>query len=280
MVVVKDNYGMVSYARWQLGKEYWYGTWGCLGSESLLAYKRDQYPEMYNKWSEESFKAGFGQKVHDCIGLFKGYLGCPGYDYNAPSTYDSRWDWSANGTIDKCTEKGDIKTMPEIVGLIVWKKNHVGCYIGNGKVIEAKGHAYGVIMSNIKDTKWKMWGKHPYIQYGNMTAVEAFVSRLYRLVLNREPEEDGLRWWVNALDTNQMTYSVCAYDFLTSQEFVNRKLNDGDFIDVLYRALFDREADVNGKAYWMDQLKNSTRNEVIVGFLYSQEWRNVCETFR
>lgn len=277
---MKDNYGMVEYARYQLGKQYWYGCYGNLGSPSVLAQKRDQYPEMYDKWSKESFVDGFNQKVHDCIGLFKGYLGCPGTDYNAPSTYDSRWDWSANTTIEKCTEKGDIKTMPEIVGLIVWKKGHVGCYIGNGKVIEAKGHAYGVITSNLSDTKWKMWGKHPFIQYCIRTAVEAFVDRLYRLVLDREPEDEGFRWWVNALNTQQITYSVCAYDFLTSQEFINRNLNNSDFVDVLYHTLFDREADKNGKEYWLNYLKDHTRTEAILGFLYSQEWQNVCDTFR
>lgn len=278
---MKDNYGMVEYARCQLGKQYWYGTYGQLGSEQVFVEKSKQYPSMYppKKWTKDSFLDGYGQKVHDCIGLFKGYLGCSD-NPNDPSTYDPRWDWSANGTIEKCTEKGDIKTIPEIVGLIVWKDGHVGCYVGNGKVIEAKGHAYGVVMSDLKDTKWKMWGKHPYIQYNVMTAVEAFVTRLYKLVLGREPEKNGFDWWVNALNTNTITYTTCAYSFLTSQEFINRNLPDDEFIDVLYRTLFDREADGLGKAYWLNFLKDHSRNDAILGFLYSQEWQNVCEAFR
>ena len=43
------------------------------------------------------------------------------------------------------SEKGSIDTIPEIPGLAVWHKGHIGIYIGNGEVIEAMGSRYGVV---------------------------------------------------------------------------------------------------------------------------------------
>lgn len=36
---------------------------------------------------------------------------------------------------------------------------HVGVYVGDGKVIEAKGRAYGVVKTDIKDYPWNMYGR-------------------------------------------------------------------------------------------------------------------------
>lgn len=42
-----------------------------------------------------------------------------------------------------------------IAGDAVWKSGHVGLYIGNGKVIEARGIDYGVQITNLTDQLWK-----------------------------------------------------------------------------------------------------------------------------
>ena len=36
---------------------------------------------------------------------------------------------------------------------------HVGVYIGNGYVIEAKGHKYGVVQSKLSGGGWKYWAQ-------------------------------------------------------------------------------------------------------------------------
>ena len=53
-------------------------------------------------------------------------------------------DKSADGMYNLATVKGKIGTMPDIPGLAVRYQNHVGVYIGNGEVIEARGVDYGV----------------------------------------------------------------------------------------------------------------------------------------
>lgn len=45
--------------------------------------------------------------------------------------------------------------MPDIPGIAVFMSGHVGLYIGNGEVIEARGFAYGVVKTKLKDRKWK-----------------------------------------------------------------------------------------------------------------------------
>lgn len=161
----KTNTGLVSYAKAQLGKPYWYGTFGQAASEGVYEQKKKQYPSHY-KWAYPKEDAGV--KVHDCVGLIKGYIWCDSNTDKTPSYVGSQ-DKSANGMRDACKEKGSISSMPELPGVLVFMEHHVGVYIGNGEVIEARGHAYGVVKTKLKDRKWTSWGKCPYITYGAET---------------------------------------------------------------------------------------------------------------
>lgn len=55
--------------------------------------------------------------------------------------------------------------MLDIPGILVFMAGHVGVYIGHGKVIEARGHAYGVVETNLIGRGWKEWGKLDWITY-------------------------------------------------------------------------------------------------------------------
>ena len=99
----------------------------------------------------------------DCIGLIKGYLWSD--DTSASPKYNSSQDVGANGMLERCKEKGGINTIPEIPGVLVFMTNHVGVYIGGGYVIEAKGHAYGVVKTKLSGRGWTSWGKCPWIIY-------------------------------------------------------------------------------------------------------------------
>ena len=47
---MKTNKGLVEYAKAQLGKPYWYGTFGQAATKSLYNQKRKQYLSNY-LWS-------------------------------------------------------------------------------------------------------------------------------------------------------------------------------------------------------------------------------------
>lgn len=160
----KTNLGLVAYAKAQLGRPYWYGTYGAIASESLYKAKKKQYPKYY---TATDFTAQYGKKVHDCSGLIKGYLMCQTPE--AEPVYNKAYDYSANGTRNACKEKGDMDTMPDLPGVLVFYNGHVGVYIGDGEVVEARGHAYGVVKTKVTARPWKWWGKHPAILYQTET---------------------------------------------------------------------------------------------------------------
>lgn len=157
---MKTNIGLVEYAKQQLGKPYWYGTYGKEASERLYKQKKKQYPQYY-KWT---YAGETGVKVHDCVGLIKGYLWCKTVRDTNPK-YNAMQDKSANGMYKACAVRGVIDTLPEIPGVLVFFNGHVGIYEGKGKVIEARGHAYGVVRTDLKSRPWKSWGYCPYIEY-------------------------------------------------------------------------------------------------------------------
>ena len=157
----KTNKGLVEYAKAQLGKPYWYGTFGQLSTPTLYSQKKKQYPKYYG-WSYTTKE--LNQKVHDCVGLIKGYLWCDTPTDTTPS-YKSAQDVSATGMLNKCVEKGSIGTMPDIPGILVFLPGHVGVYIGDGYVIEAMNHNKGVVKTKLAGRGWKNWGKCPWITY-------------------------------------------------------------------------------------------------------------------
>ena len=159
---MKNNIGLVDYCKAQLGRPYWYGTYGNISTEELYKKKRKQYLLYYIGFSKKSFEDQYGQKVHDCGGLIKGYL--MSADANSPAVYNKMYDKVASSM---CLKQQDIKTIPEIPGICVFKTGHVGVYIGNGEVIEAKGHQYGVVQTKLATGKWTKWAKLTVIEYIN-----------------------------------------------------------------------------------------------------------------
>ena len=170
---MKTAKGLVEYAKAQLGLPYWYGTFGQTGTEKLYKDKKTQYPQYYN-WKGtpyDNFPSQYGKRVHDCVGLIKGYLWSE-TPTSTPKYKDGSPDLSANDTRAACKEKGDIGTMPDVPGVLVFMNGHVGVYIGGGYVIEARGHEYGVVKTALKSRPWKWWGKCPWIDYSDNPAAE------------------------------------------------------------------------------------------------------------
>jgi hypothetical protein len=72
---------------------------------------------------------------------------------------------SANGLRNACKVKGEMSTMPEVPGLLVFYNGHKGVYVGNGEVVEARGRKYGVYKTKLADRPWTSWGYAPDIDY-------------------------------------------------------------------------------------------------------------------
>lgn len=163
----KNNLDLVQWAIAAYNAHWGYvmGTFGHVLTKDLLAAKLQQLPDAIGPY-EDYIRANYlGVRTADCIGLIKGYSW---YDpETGVITYGSNGmpDVSADQIYNVAMEKGSISTMPEIPGLIVHATGHVGIYIGNGYVIEAKGTRYGVVKTALSAGNWTGWCKNPYINY-------------------------------------------------------------------------------------------------------------------
>lgn len=163
------NIKLVEHSKMALQQKwgYVYGAFGTVLNEPLLQQKLKQYPNNVKVYEDFIRKNWMNKRVADCVGLIKSYLWWNG----GKIKYTPNQDKSANGMYNLAKEKGHINTIPEIPGIIVWKNNHVGVYIGNGQVIESRGTKYGVIQSPLKgngSAGWTNWFKCPYIEYKSL----------------------------------------------------------------------------------------------------------------
>ena len=179
----KTAQGLIEYAKAQLGRPYWYGTFGQAASKALYDQKKNQYPRQY-EWQYDGATA----KVHDCVGLIKGYLwGASPEDANP--VYNSAQDKSANAMYTACKTKGEMATMPDVPGILVFLPGHVGVYIGDGEVIEARSRRYGVYKTKLAERPWKTWGYCPYVTY----AVEQKMLDMKLPVLKKGAKGDTVK---------------------------------------------------------------------------------------
>lgn len=165
----KTTAGLIAYAHGQLGRPYWFGTYGQTADQQLLDAKRQQYPDSYPNPGDPAFSSQFGQRVHDCVGLVKGYLWSSGPD--AQPVPSAAQDVNVRGLFAQCTamrgtiDRTDLSTIPTGAIMFYSSMEHCGVYIGNGKLIEARGHAYGVVQSNLADrTSFAKWGIPDWMQ--------------------------------------------------------------------------------------------------------------------
>ena len=105
------------------------------------------------------------------------------------------------------------------------------------------------------------------------TAGEIF--RLYQAAFGREPDLQGLGFWINAMDNGAPLLTVAA-NFISSSEFIGRygsNLTNEIFIDNLYHNILSREPEQMGFDYWINILQEgkATRDAVLIEFSDSLE---------
>lgn len=150
-----------------------WGEFGRLVTNNTIDGKKKQYPSHYDDTKVKYLKSLVGKDyyAYDCAGLIKSYFMS---DYgNKKVSYIADYDKDAYGiTVGTASEKGDISTLPEEEGVLLYMKGHCGVYIGEGKVIECtsnqkiSGIKYGkVCISNLSARPWKTWTKSKWLSY-------------------------------------------------------------------------------------------------------------------
>ncbi len=160
-----NNLSLAYYALNHVGDPYWYGTYGQTADAKLLSKKSQEYPMYY---TDTDFATQYGEQVFDCSGLIKGFLWSS--SVTGSPVYTASQDISAKDMYATATKHGTISSFPYHVGMLVFKGDsassihHVGVYIGHDLVVEAKGHEYGVIISQFStDSNWTYWAQSPWI---------------------------------------------------------------------------------------------------------------------
>lgn len=172
------NHGLVAYCKECLAQGdrnvYVYGSIGQKLSLALINDRAKAYPKMNTSARVRLFKnilnTGKTTYAYDCVGLIKSYL-WGGY---GRVKYNSKQDVSANGMYEVAKKRGNIRTLPEVPGVLVQMNGHIGVYIGNGYVIECtpnkafakQSHgAGGVCKTKLSARKWEHWCYCPWITY-------------------------------------------------------------------------------------------------------------------
>lgn len=163
----KNASDLVTYAihAWESGWGYVWGTYGCVLTDSLFAYKLEQYPDGVGNYEDFIRANWLGGRTTDCVGLIKGYGWLNPETLSIDYATNGMPDIGANQMYYSASVSGTIDTMPDTPGLAVWHDGHIGVYIGDGYVIEAMGTKYGVVKTELDGRGWTHWLEIEYINY-------------------------------------------------------------------------------------------------------------------
>lgn len=149
--------------------------------------------------------------------------------------------------------------------------------IGRAAVLNEfiKSLEYGLICENYGITR----GQMPLDPEDQDILVTQFVQRLYTIILNRQPEQSGVRHWTNYLLNQSGNGKTTAYEFAFSPEFLMAGLSDTEFVTRMYRALLNREPEPTGMQDWLNEIALNGREGIFNGFADSPEFAQVMASY-
>ena len=175
------------------GWKYLYGTFGQRYSQALLDYKLKQYPAQISHHLDYILANHPGHIVTDCVGAIKA---CVWWDDKlGVPVYQRATDRSADGAFHAALVKGPLVTLPNRPGICVWRSGHIGVYIGNGRVIEAKGTRHGVVETPLTgngSNGWTHWLEYPEIDYEEKPMLTDWKEILKDALLQPDDWERGV----------------------------------------------------------------------------------------
>lgn len=182
--------GLVKFVKSKLGTPYVYGAKAENGKLTLshLNFLRRAYPNVVTASYYNQAKKYVGRVCCDCSSLANSWYCGTKYQYGTAQLFQ------------KAKKRMSIKNWKKFpLGTIVYKEGHVGVYIGNGKVIEAKGINYGTVKTNITDTNWQYGLLMPWIDYstGIKKSTKAKKKNPYNKptkTLKRGSKGEGVKW--------------------------------------------------------------------------------------
>ena len=110
--------------------------------------------------------------------------------------------------------------------------------------------------------------------------ISAFITRCYKLILGREPDAAGIRYWANELRSHKQSAAQVISGFLDSTEFSRMRKSPEELVEILYLSMLDRQAESSGKKYWLSLVMDGASvAQLVNGFCGSTEFKNICAGF-
>ena len=112
------------------------------------------------------------------------------------------------------------------------------------------------------------------------SGTKGFVTRMYQVVLGREPDANGLATWVNELDSGKMKAADIVTGFFNSPEYTGKNKKSEEVVKDCYNAMLGRDPDQGGATYWKAILDiGMSSDRVCSGFLGSQEFTDLAKSY-
>ena len=175
-------------------------------------------------------------------------------------------------------------------GELVGKTVTYQWYINSKAVTGATGHTFvipatakvGDQITVIVVEGNSKYAARPVTVISETEQIEDFVTRLYDKVFDRLPDPEGFAFWVRGL-VNKTVTAAQMVDFfvISAPEMAQKNLNNTDYLEILYAAIFGRDADAEGLAFWTYYLENGCgRRGIALQFLRSKEFADMCADYK
>ena len=111
--------------------------------------------------------------------------------------------------------------------------------------------------------------------------IQKFVYNLYKKILERKPDDEGLLYWENELKTKNKTALYVVKQFIKLPEFSSKNIDSEKYVKILYKTFFNRVPESSGLNYWKDMLDKSSypRDILFYKFAFSNEFKSICEKY-
>ncbi len=102
--------------------------------------------------------------------------------------------------------------------------------------------------------------------------VEDIIRSVYMNLMNRQATDSEISKYSKSLIDNFMSTTKFVKSIIDSKEFKNISMSDGDFVTRIYKITLKRLPDEDGKSFWVNEIKKTSRSNVLVQMFKSDEY--------
>lgn len=152
-----------NWCRAKIACGYVWGATGQVLTEASLRILAERYPSTVNP---SIVRRWLGKQVYDCATFAR--FAMQEIGIRLPSGASSQWKRT------KWAAQGEIERIPKDRVVLVYRTSptanpmqHVGVYLGDGQVVDARSSRIGVIESALSSYPWTHWGIPEGLEIGN-----------------------------------------------------------------------------------------------------------------